>query len=52
MRSIDLCKKCTKRSFDIKQGIVCGLTNEKSDFVDNYPHFEEDAIAFPFTGQL
>lgn len=42
MNKLDFCKKCKKRKFDLKQGIVCGLTNEKPTFEDNCPDFESD----------
>lgn len=29
---IDLCKTCQKRKFDIKSGILCGITGEKPSF--------------------
>ena len=50
MNKIELCKKCTKREFDFKQGIVCGLTNEKPDFEDSCPDFDRDETVTAYTG--
>lgn len=41
-QAIDLCKKCTKRSFDKNVGLVCSLTNKKPDFVDTCIHYQEE----------
>lgn len=43
------CDKCTQKSFDIKTGIICGLTNRKPDFVGTCPTFEMDP-KFEFIG--
>ncbi len=32
-KQLEYCKKCTKQAFDLKQGIICSLTNQKADFV-------------------
>lgn len=37
------CKKCENKSFDIKKGIICGLTNEQATFEGTCPDFKEDA---------
>ncbi|MFK5879125.1 MAG: hypothetical protein QM478_06465 [Flavobacteriaceae bacterium] len=29
---LEYCKKCTHQKFDLKQGIICNLTNEKAKF--------------------
>lgn len=42
MNKIEQCKQCKKQKFDFKQGIVCGLTNEKPGFEDSCPDFEND----------
>lgn len=42
MNKIEQCKKCKKRKFDFKQGLICGLTNEKSGFEVICPDFEND----------
>lgn len=41
-KQIEFCKKCTKQKFDFKQGIICGLTNQKADFENECDHFEID----------
>lgn len=51
MDKIDLCKKCTKRKFDLQQGIVCGLINEKPTFEDSCPDFEADETVKEFIGE-
>ena len=40
---IQFCKNCTKRKFDNKIGIICGLTNKKSKFENECLEFEVDA---------
>ncbi|MGQ1948689.1 DUF4328 domain-containing protein [Geofilum sp. OHC36d9] len=50
MNKLDFCKKCKKRKFDTKQGVVCSLTNEKPAFEDNCPDFENDAIVKEYKG--
>lgn len=42
MSKIDLCKKCKKKKFDLKQGIICGLTDEKPTFESSCPSYEGD----------
>ncbi|AXG69655.1 hypothetical protein KORDIASMS9_01881 [Kordia sp. SMS9] len=39
---LEFCKTCVNRSFSSANGIVCGLTNEKPNFVLNCPDFEKD----------
>ncbi|NPV51836.1 MAG: rhomboid family intramembrane serine protease [Candidatus Methanofastidiosum sp.] len=41
-KQLEYCKKCTKQKFDPKQGIICGLTNQKSDFENECEFFEID----------
>lgn len=41
-KQLEYCKKCTKKKFDPKQGIVCSLTNQKADFENECEHFEID----------
>lgn len=36
------CSICTKRAFDPKQGIVCGLTGEPANFNNSCSDFNED----------
>ncbi len=42
MSKIDVCKKCKKKKLDLKQGILCGLTNEKPNFEKSCPNFDND----------
>lgn len=39
------CKKCQNRKLDMKQGIICGLTDEKATFQDECPDFKLDEEA-------
>ena len=39
-KQLEYCKKCTKQKFDLKQGIICILTNQKADFENECEHFE------------
>ncbi|MGH1386093.1 hypothetical protein [Kordia sp.] len=39
---IEFCKTCTNRSFSSSKGIVCGLTNEKPNFVLSCSDYERD----------
>jgi hypothetical protein len=50
MTNIDLCKKCQKRKFDLKQGIICGLTNEKPNFLNDCPEFVKDDSVKEYKG--
>mgnify|MGYP000023540737 CR=1 FL=1 len=43
-KQLEYCKKCTKRKFDLKQGLICSLTNQKADFENECEHFEIDKI--------
>ncbi len=36
------CKKCTRRKMDFKQGLICEISNEKADFIDNCLNFNLD----------
>lgn len=36
------CKVCLNQKFDLNQGIICSLTNEKADFEDQCDTFEEN----------
>ncbi len=42
MDNLRLCKRCVKQKFDKEQGVLCGLTNEKPNFIDDCPDFERD----------
>ncbi len=46
-KQIEYCKNCTKRLFDLNQGILCSLTNQKADFQDECGSFEIDKSKFP-----
>ena len=35
------CKKCRHKSFDLQQGIVCGITGQKADFEETCGLFKE-----------
>lgn len=37
------CKICKNQKFDIKQGIICNLTNQPADFEENCNSFIEDS---------
>lgn len=50
MTTIEICRKCEKRKFELKQGIVCGLTNEKPNFVDSCPEFIKDDSVQEYKG--
>lgn len=39
---LEYCKKCTKQSFTVDKGIVCGLTGVKAEFEEECGHFEMD----------
>jgi|GEM_PF-447940 len=36
------CKKCSNKRLDLKQGLICGITNQKADFEEQCPNFEMD----------
>lgn len=42
MNRLDICETCQNKSFDIKKGIICGLTNEKPTFQDTCPDYKEN----------
>ena len=50
MNKLDFCKRCKKRKYDTKQGIVCSLTNEKPTFEDNCADFERDETVKEYKG--
>jgi len=50
MDKIELCKKCTKRYFDMQQGIVCGLTQQKPEFEEECQSFEKDETITEYKG--
>jgi hypothetical protein len=50
MNRIELCKKCKKRKFDLKQGLVCSLTSEKPNFVDSCPEYYRDETIKEYKG--
>lgn len=39
---LKFCSVCTKRSFNPKFGIICGLTGEKATFTGTCPDYDED----------
>lgn len=39
---LKFCKKCVHKKNDLRQGIICGLTNKKADFKDFCKDFKED----------
>lgn len=39
---IEICKRCTKNSFDPKKGIICGLTKDIANFEHKCPTYEAD----------
>ncbi len=41
----EFCDNCTNKSFNPNLGLVCGLTNEKPDFIDSCPSFTLDPNA-------
>ncbi|WP_462319562.1 hypothetical protein [Marinilabilia sp.] len=42
-KQLRFCKICKNQKFDIKQGIICGLTEQKATFDLECAQFEEDA---------
>lgn len=38
---LKFCEKCEKKSFDVKKGTICSLTNEQPDFKGTCPDFKE-----------
>lgn len=39
---LEFCKKCVNQKFDLHQGIICSLTNQKADFEGNCENFIVD----------
>ena len=39
---LNFCKKCTNREMDLKQGLVCTLTKEKANFIDQCTDYQVD----------
>lgn len=39
------CKVCLNRTFDMRRGMLCGLTDDQPTFTDSCPDFKEDAEA-------
>ncbi len=39
---LEFCKKCLNQKFDLHQGIICNLTNQKADFEENCENFTVD----------
>lgn len=39
---LQFCKKCTNREMDLKQGLICSLTNKKADFINECRSFVQD----------
>lgn len=50
MNKIDLCKKCQNRKFDLKQGVICGLTDAKPAFEEKCADFKADESVKEFQG--
>ncbi len=50
MGSIELCKTCKNQKFDIQQGLLCGLTNEKGSYEDACGDFIKDETKKEFQG--
>lgn len=40
---LKFCSVCNHRKMDMKQGMLCGLTNAKADFDTACPNYDEDA---------
>ncbi|MBN1781596.1 hypothetical protein JW948_10755 [bacterium] len=38
------CKRCANYDFDLKKGIICGLTKNKPDFQDSCKDFALDEV--------
>lgn len=39
---VAICKTCTNRKLDIEQGILCKITDQKADFIDECKDFTKD----------
>lgn len=44
-KQVEFCKKCKHRKPDIKQGLLCSLTNAKADFDVSCENYSEDNSA-------
>ena len=44
-QQLQFCKVCTNRKMDMKQGLLCGLTNQKADFENECASFTKDEKA-------
>jgi uncharacterized RDD family membrane protein YckC len=42
LERLEWCNQCTNRAFHIKQGRICGLTQEVPTFEDSCPHYQHD----------
>lgn len=42
---LEYCKKCVNRKMDMKQGLICNLTNEKATFQNECPDYQFDENA-------
>jgi hypothetical protein len=45
VEKLQVCKVCLKRTFESSKGIVCSLTNEKPNFVNDCDDYDVDEIA-------
>ncbi|WP_082832283.1 RDD family protein [Aquimarina aggregata] len=41
-KQLVFCKVCKNQKFDMKQGVICELTNTVADFQETCEHYEED----------
>lgn len=39
---VEVCKLCTNRKMDIQEGILCKITDDKANFVNECQHFTKD----------
>ena len=46
-QQVNFCKQCTKRQFDLDQGLICGLTGQVADFDKHCPDYEQDRTVKP-----
>lgn len=44
MHQLKYCETCANKGFDPKQGIVCGLTNQKPAFVDTCDDYKLNEV--------
>lgn len=42
------CKKCTNRTMDLQQGLLCNITGEKADFEKTCENFQKEAVKEPY----